>query len=230
MGFSNPRYVGHCAFRGLALYPNGQPLEPKVSYMYGRGLRAGYVPISPTKVYWFICFNSPSPGPKMSDPSVLKMKAQELVQSWASDLLDVMENTPDDTIIKTPLGDRWLWPVVRPSVSAGGVVLAGDAWHPMTPNLGQGACCALEDAVVLSRKLAGALKGGGENVEEAFKAYGRERWARVFPLTIRANLVGSLLQWENPAGCAIRNNIVIPYLVKLGPLLEHTNYECGLLN
>lgn len=62
MGFSNPRYVGHCAFRGLALYPNGQPLEPKVSYMYGRGLRAGYVPISPTKVYWFICFNSPSPG------------------------------------------------------------------------------------------------------------------------------------------------------------------------
>lgn len=160
---------------------------------------------------------------------MLKTKALELVQSWPSELLDVMEKTPDDTIIKTPLGDRWLWPVVSPSVSSGGVVLAGDAWHPMTPNLGQGACCALEDAVVLARKLAGALKGGGENVEEAFKAYSRERWARIFPLTIRANLVGSLLQWENPTGCAIRNNIVIPYLVKLGPLLEHTNFECGML-
>lgn len=62
MGFSEPKYVGHCAFRGLGFYLNGQPFEPKVNYIYGRGLRAGYVPVSPTKVYWFICYNSPSPG------------------------------------------------------------------------------------------------------------------------------------------------------------------------
>lgn len=62
MGFSEPNYVGHCAYRGLAYYPNGQSFEPKVNYIYGRGLRAGYVPVSPTKVYWFICFNNPSPG------------------------------------------------------------------------------------------------------------------------------------------------------------------------
>ncbi|XP_058085532.1 monooxygenase 2 isoform X2 [Magnolia sinica] len=229
MGFSEPTYVGHCAFRGLAFYPNGQPFEPKLSYIYGRGLRAGFVPISSTKVYWFICFNSPSPGPKITDPDVLKKQAQELVRNWPSELLDVIESTPDNTIIKTPLVDRWLWPGVSPSVSTGGVVLVGDAWHPMTPNLGQGACCALEDAVVLAGKLAGALGGGPQHVEEAFKEYGRERWARIFPLTARANLVGSLLQWENPVGCAIRNNIVIPKLVRLGPLLEHTNYECELL-
>jgi 2-polyprenyl-6-methoxyphenol hydroxylase-like FAD-dependent oxidoreductase len=64
MGFSEPRYVGHMAFRGLADYAGagGQPFEPKVNYIYGRGLRAGFVPVSPTKVYWFICFNSPTPG------------------------------------------------------------------------------------------------------------------------------------------------------------------------
>lgn len=62
MGFSEPRYVGHMAFRGLADYAGGQPFESKVNYIYGRGVRAGFVPVSPTKVYWFICFNSETPG------------------------------------------------------------------------------------------------------------------------------------------------------------------------
>lgn len=63
MGFSEPKYVGYSAFRGLGVYPDGQPFAANVNYIYGRGLRAGYVPVSPTKVYWFICYNSPSsPG------------------------------------------------------------------------------------------------------------------------------------------------------------------------
>ncbi|KAI3925720.1 hypothetical protein MKX01_003279 [Papaver californicum] len=226
LGFPEPQYVGHCAFRGLGFYPGGQPFEPKVNYVYGRGLRAGYVPVSSIKVYWFVCFNSPSPGPKITDPSLLKNEAQKLVRSWPSELLEIIDRTPDDTIIKTPLVDRWLWPKVSPSVSSGGVVLVGDAWHPMTPNLGQGACCALEDAVVLSGKLAAALDAGPVAIDDALKAYEKERWGRIFPLAVRANLVGSLLQWENPIVCAVRNNIVIPKLVKLGPLLAHTNYKC----
>ncbi|XP_010258756.1 PREDICTED: uncharacterized protein LOC104598413 isoform X2 [Nelumbo nucifera] len=226
MGFTEPRYVGHCAFRGLGFYPNGQPFDPKVNYIYGKGLRAGYVPVSPTKVYWFICFNSSSPGQKIIDPSVLKNEAQKMIKGWPSELLNIIDLTPDDTIIRTPLVDRWLWPVVSPSGSTSGVVLVGDAWHPMTPNLGQGACCALEDAVVLSRKLADALEVGPASLDDALSSYCKERWTRVFPLTIRANLVGALLQWENPVVCTVRNSIIIPKLVKLGPLLEHTNFNC----
>ncbi|KAF5188069.1 Monooxygenase [Thalictrum thalictroides] len=226
MGFSEPQYVGHCAFRGLAVYPGGQPFQPRVNYVYGRGLRAGYVPVSPTKVYWFICFNNPSPGPKITDTSVLKKEARDLVQNWPSEILDIIDKTPDDTISRTPLVDRWLWPTASPSASSGSVVLVGDAWHPMTPNLGQGACCALEDAVVLARKLTGTLDSGPTSLENALKSYESERWSRVFPLTIRANFVGSLLQWANPLVCSVRNNVVIPKLVRLGPLLEHTNFEC----
>ncbi|KAG6606207.1 Monooxygenase 3, partial [Cucurbita argyrosperma subsp. sororia] len=229
MGFSEPNYVGHCAFRGLAYYPNGQPHEPKVNYIYGKGLRAGYVPVSATKVYWFVCYNSSSPGPKITDPAVLKQQAKELVKNWPSELLNIMDTTPEDTLIRTPLVDRWLWPAVSPPASSGRVVLVGDAWHPMTPNLGQGACCALEDAVVLARKLATALKSEAPSVEEALRSYGTERWPRVFPLTVRANVVGSALQWDNPVVCSVRNNVVIPKLVRLGPLLEHTNFECNAL-
>ncbi|XP_022958654.1 monooxygenase 2 isoform X2 [Cucurbita moschata] len=229
MGFSEPNYVGHCAFRGLAYYPNEQPHEPKVNYIYGKGLRAGYVPVSATKVYWFVCYNSSSPGPKITDPAVLKQQAKELVKNWPSELLNIMDTTPEDTLIRTPLVDRWLWPAVSPPASSGRVVLVGDAWHPMTPNLGQGACCALEDAVVLARKLATALKSEAPSVEEALRSYGTERWPRVFPLTVRANVVGSALQWDNPVVCSVRNNVVIPKLVRLGPLLEHTNFECNAL-
>ncbi|KAK3029839.1 hypothetical protein RJ639_038273 [Escallonia herrerae] len=226
MGFSEPKYVGHCAFRGLAFYPDGQPYEPKVNYIYGRGIRAGYVPVSPTKVYWFVCFNSSSPGPKITDPSVLKKQTGELVKNWPAELLNIINRTPDDTIIRSPLVDRWLWPAISPPASEGKVVLVGDAWHPMTPNLGQGACCALEDAVVLARKLAPAIKSGPSAVEDALGSYGTERWPRIFPLSVRANLVGSLLQWENPLVCFVRNNVVISKLLRLGPLLEHTNFDC----
>ncbi|KAI8560570.1 hypothetical protein RHMOL_Rhmol04G0267800 [Rhododendron molle] len=226
MGFSEPRYVGHCAFRGLGFYPGGQPFEPKVNYIYGRGLRAGFVPVSPTKVYWFICFNSSTPGPKITDPSVLKKQATEALQNWPSELLNIINLTPDDTIIRTPLVDRWLWPTISPPASSGKIVLVGDAWHPMTPNLGQGACCALEDAVVLARKLASAIKTGSTSIEDALRSYSNERWPRIFPLTVRANLVGSLLQWDNPAVCSVRNNVIIPKVVRLGPMLEHTNFDC----
>lgn len=226
MGFPEPKYVGHCAFRGLACYPGGQPFEPKLNQIYGRGQRAGFLPVSPTKVYWFVCFNRQSPGPKITDPSVLKKQATELVRDWPSDLVNIIDNTPDDLIIRTPLVDRWLWPNISPPVSAGSVVLVGDAWHPMTPNLGQGACCALEDAVVLARKLAGAIKSRPDTIGDALSSYGSERWPRIFPLTVRANLVGSLLQWENPVVCSVRNNVIFPKLVRLGPLLEHTNFEC----
>ncbi|KAM7274205.1 hypothetical protein ACFE04_028869 [Oxalis oulophora] len=226
IGFSEPQYVGHCAYRGLGYYPDGQPFEPRVNYVYGRGLRAGYVPVSSTKVYWFICVNSPSTGPKITDPSILKSHAKELVKNWPRELRDLIDLSPDDTISRTPLVDRWLWPGISPPASTGKVVLVGDAWHPMTPNLGQGACCALEDSVILARKLANAIKSGSTSVESALQEYGKERWPRIFPLTIRANLVGSLLQWENPLVCSVRNNLVIPKLVRLGPVLEHTNFDC----
>ncbi|CAK9184988.1 unnamed protein product [Ilex paraguariensis] len=239
MGFPEPKYVGHCAFRGLAFYPDGQPFEPRVNYIYGRGVRGGYVPVSSTKVYWFVCFNSPSPGPKITDSSVLKNQTGEIVRNWPSELLKIIDLTPDDTILRNPLVDRWLWPAIRPQASAGRVVLVairsqasagrvvlvGDAWHPMTPNLGQGACCALEDAVVLAKKLAEAIKSGTTSVEDAFKSYGSERWPRIFPLTIRANLVGTILQSDNPVVCSVRDNVVVPKLVRLGPMLEHTNFE-----
>ncbi|KAL3497564.1 hypothetical protein ACH5RR_040296 [Cinchona calisaya] len=95
----------------------------------------------------------------------------------------------------------------------------------MTLNLGQGVCCALEDAIVLSKKLADVVFFRTMFVEDAFKAYEEEHWVHVFPLTIHANAVGTLLQWDNSLVCSVRNNIIIPKLFRLGPVLEYINFE-----
>jgi len=147
-------------------------------------------------------------GPTTTEPLVLKKQAQDLLENWPPELLDIIDSTPDDTIIMNPLMDRWLWPLISPPVSKGRVVLVGDAWHPMTPNIGQGACCALEDAVVLAKKLAAVIDSDDASIEDAFRSYGNERWLRIFPITILSNLVGSILQWDNPLVCYVRNNIV----------------------
>lgn len=80
----------------------------------------------------------------------------------------------------------------------------------MTPNLGQGGCTALEDAVVLARALANAVQSGAaittvatsgsglqqqqQRLETALRGFEAERSGRCLPLTVRANIMGLLLQ------------------------------------
>ncbi|GAA0164995.1 oxidoreductase [Lithospermum erythrorhizon] len=163
-------------------------------------------------------------GPRTSSPSVLREKAAELLKTFPSDFQTVVDRAPDDCIVKSPLVDRWLWPGITPPPSKGNIVLIGDAWHPMTPNLGQGACCALEDSVVLAKKLGEALNGNS-SVEDAFKSYAKERWSHVFPITVSANLVGKFFQSESQIVCSLRNNIVIPKLFSLKQLSQKLEFE-----
>jgi len=59
------------------------------------------------------------------------------------------------------------------------VALLGDACHPMTPYMAQGAAMAIEDAAVLSRCLEGVERDGVTNAFRRFEATRRERTARV---------------------------------------------------
>jgi 6-hydroxynicotinate 3-monooxygenase len=61
----------------------------------------------------------------------------------------------------------------------GNVTLLGDACHPMTPYMAQGAAMAIEDAAVLSRCLEGIARDGVADAFRRFEATRRERTARV---------------------------------------------------
>jgi salicylate hydroxylase/6-hydroxynicotinate 3-monooxygenase len=61
----------------------------------------------------------------------------------------------------------------------GNVTLLGDACHPMTPYMAQGAAMAIEDAAVLSRCLDGVEREGVADAFRRFEATRNERTARV---------------------------------------------------
>jgi 2-polyprenyl-6-methoxyphenol hydroxylase-like FAD-dependent oxidoreductase len=120
------------------------------------------------------------------------------------------------------------------------VTLAGDAAHPMTPNLGQGGCAALEDGVVLARELKAALDaaaetggtGGGGGAaaaaEVALRRYEGERWRRCLPLTVRAWAFGAALQLPFPPVNAARDAF-IERAFSPAHFLDHTTYDCGVI-
>jgi 2-polyprenyl-6-methoxyphenol hydroxylase-like FAD-dependent oxidoreductase len=98
------------------------------------------------------------------------------------------------------------------------VVLAGDAAHAMTPDLGQGACQALEDAVVL-----GSVMASGAGLD----AYDRQRRPRTQMIIRRSRRTGVIAQWASPGAVYLRNTALrlLPHSSmtrSLAPVLDWT--------
>jgi 2-polyprenyl-6-methoxyphenol hydroxylase-like FAD-dependent oxidoreductase len=71
-----------------------------------------------------------------------------------------------------------------PRWGEGRVVLLGDACHPMTPYMAQGAASALEDAVMLARCLE---RTGADGVDEAFRLYEDTRKPRTSAIQAKSS-------------------------------------------
>lgn len=92
------------------------------------------------------------------------------------------------------------------------MVLAGDAAHPMLPNVAQGACQALEDAVVLGEALA------VHPIEDALRVYETARLGAANRLIRQARQGSRMVQATNPAVTAARDLVVahLPRRLLLG--------------
>jgi 2-polyprenyl-6-methoxyphenol hydroxylase-like FAD-dependent oxidoreductase len=85
----------------------------------------------------------------------------------------------------------------------------------MTPNLGQGGCQAIEDAVVLAACLANS-----RHVDSGLRDYENRRIARTSAIVLQSRRIGDMAQWENPLSCFVRNALVraVPSRIKARPL------------
>jgi 2-polyprenyl-6-methoxyphenol hydroxylase-like FAD-dependent oxidoreductase len=105
-----------------------------------------------------------------------------------------------------------------PRWTSGRVTLLGDAAHPCTPNLGQGGCMALEDALVLAKCLSARCGSGDGPIESALRRYESIRRSRTRHIQQRSLLMGHIGQWQNRA--AVSGRRVVTSLLPAA-LFEH---------
>jgi 2-polyprenyl-6-methoxyphenol hydroxylase-like FAD-dependent oxidoreductase len=191
------RYAGYTSWRGVA--PAEALLEDalRTSESWGPGARFGIVPIGFGQVYWFATLNAPAGG--QDAPGRSRERLLEVFGGWHAPIPGLIQATPEEAILRTDINDR---PPAR-RWTKGRVTLLGDAAHPMTPNLGQGGCQAMEDAVVL----AGCLSRAG-GVEAALADYEHRRVERANSFVARSYALGRMAQWESAAGRFVRDTLM----------------------
>ena len=194
-GAKPPRYAGYTSTRGVVTLASDSLPEGTGFEAWGRGQRFGLFRLSKNKLYWYATWNAPAGGAETGQP--LKGRLQGLFRDWAAPVPQALAATPAETLIRTDICDRP--PLAR--WGRGRVTLLGDAAHPTTPNLGQGACMAIEDAVVLAQ----CLSRHADHVA-ALRAYEDRRRARTANIVRASRRMGWVGQWQNPLACWLRDS------------------------
>ncbi|WP_410664145.1 FAD-dependent monooxygenase [Amycolatopsis sp. lyj-84] len=188
-----PRYVGYTTWRFIVPpHPVGESVET-----WGRGERFGQLPLPDGRVYCYVMANAPARSRTGLD------RLRERFARWHDPIPALLSAAREETVSQH---DVHQLPEL-PTYVSGTVALLGDAAHAMTPNLGQGACQALEDAVTLA---AVVDKLG---VPAGLEEYDRSRRPRTQLIARRSRQVGAPAHWTSPPLIALRD-AMLPRLPK----------------
>lgn len=186
-GNSDPIYRGYTVWRGLAEY-GGNAISPGFnSESWGKGMRFGILNTGHRRFTWYATANV-SPN-HLDSAGGRKRELQQLFAGWHAPIADFLEATPENEILEN--GARDCAPLTE--WGKGLVTLLGDAAHPCTPNLGQGGCMALEDALVLAKSV-----DRESSLHTALRHYESRRIRRTRHIQKRSLLMGYIGQWQNP--------------------------------
>jgi 2-polyprenyl-6-methoxyphenol hydroxylase-like FAD-dependent oxidoreductase len=212
-GERQPVYRGYTVWRGIADFVPDNFRRGFISETSGAGRRFGWLPIGDNKIYWFATNNQPAD--EQLAPAQRKQKVIELFGDWHSPLPETIAATDENAILQNDCSDR------EPETgwANGRVLLLGDAAHPTTPNMGQGGCMALEDAVILARILRNQ-----PNFSDAFRLFERERFARTKYVVEKSRKFGEVGQWQNSFAVGLRNFLMRFYPLALVQKEQHKIY------
>ncbi|UQA96878.1 FAD-dependent monooxygenase [Streptomyces halobius] len=189
-GHPEPCYAGFTAWRFVV----PAPARPYVAHeTWGPGSLWGTVPLHDGRVYVYATATVPPRG------RAAYGERTELLRrfgDWHHPVPDLLAAVDPAAILRNDVHTAAAPP---PAFHRGRVALLGDAVHPMAPNLGQGGCQAIEDAVVLAHEAAPDTALG-----PALAAYTRQRLPRTMDVVRRARRIGRLATWRSRPARALR--------------------------
>lgn len=187
------RYAGYTAWRGVTTSTGH--LSDEAGETWGQGARFGIVPLPDDRVYWFATYQTPPGGTDLDAVATLR----QLFGTWHAPIAELLDATDPETILRHDIYDLARFPN---SFRHGRGVLLGDAAHAMTPDLGQGAGQAIEDAATLTLLLRGVQP---HNLNRILHRFDRIRRPRTRGLWRQSRLTGRVAQTTNPLATALRD-------------------------
>jgi salicylate hydroxylase/6-hydroxynicotinate 3-monooxygenase len=175
-GQDKPLHKGRIAYRAAfpAALMNGGDIGPSRTKWWGndRHIVIYYTRADKSELYFVT--SVPEPADWVTPESwSSKGDVRELREAYAG-------FHPDVRMVLDACPDCHKWAILEREPMAhwsdGRVVLLGDACHPMTPYMAQGAATSIEDAAILARCLSAVE---GDDIESAFRTYEAHRKPRV---------------------------------------------------
>ena len=194
-----PRYSEFTTWRTVVPAPGG-PLP--FGEVWGRGMLTGLMPLSGGRIYFYAAALARS-GQRAADDERAELARR--FGSWCAPLPELIGligliGSADPAVVLR--NDVYEMTVPLPAFAQGRVALLGDAAHAMTPFLGQGACQAIEDAVVLGAALARPDK---DDVPGALTGYSLARLDQTSMVVRRSRRVSRAVAVRSRPGAALRD-------------------------
>jgi FAD-dependent urate hydroxylase len=183
------RYAGYVNWNGLVTIDESIAPADQWTTFVGEGKRVSLMPVSDNRFYFF--FDVPLPKGLPQDRSTVKADLSGYFAGWAAPVQKLIAAINPDTTNRVEIHD--IEPFSR--LVKGRVALLGDAAHSTTPDIGQGGCAAMEDAIVLASTLASHSLG----IEDALLRYQARRVERVKDLVLKARKRCDVTHAKDPA-------------------------------
>lgn len=216
---STPRYSGYTCWRGTL--DNTHIQLKKGTETWGARGRFGMTPLANNCIYWYACVNTEANSTVHKNWSIHDLYLH--FAAYHASIPEIILSTQEERLIWNDIID------IKPlkKFAFGSILLIGDAAHATTPNMGQGACQALEDAAVLVDELKKE-----KNIQMAFLNFEKRRLKRTRYITETSWMIGKVAQWENPFLVKTRNILMknLPYRLQQYKLNKLLNVDFMSIN